>query len=129
MDKAADRDRMRREMEVARMRKEMQQARQPVEPTTPVESEEGVSIAEYGKGLLETGEAALRGAIPASLGFVGDVTELVKATRNPVAAASYLTGVSSNQNPFTTQNLKKVTDPILDAIIGETTYEHVSKEE
>ena len=129
MDKAAEIDRMRKEMEIARMRKEMQQARQPTEPTEPVESEEGVSIAEYGKGLLETGEAALRGAIPASLGFVGDVTELVKATRNPVAAASYLTGVSSNQNPFTTQNLKKVTDPILDAIIGEQTYEQVSKED
>ena len=129
MDKAAEIDRMRKEMEIARMRKEMQQARQPSEPSEPVESEEGVSLAEYGKGLLETGEAALRGAIPASLGFVGDVTELVKATRNPVAAASYLTGASSNQNPFTTQNLKKVTDPILDAIIGEQTYEQVSKED
>lgn len=129
MDKAAEIDRMRKEMEIARMRKEMQQAKQPAEPSEPVESEEGVSLAEYGKGLLETGEAALRGAIPASLGFVGDVTELVKATRNPVAAASYLTGASSNQNPFTTQNLKKVTDPILDAIIGEQTYEQVSKED
>lgn len=126
MDKALEIDRMRKEMEIARMRKEMQQARQPAEP---VESEEGVSLAEYGKGLLETGEAALRGAIPASLGFVGDVTELVKATRNPVAAASYLTGASSSQNPFTTQNLKKVTDPILDAIIGEQSYEQISKED
>ena len=123
MDKALEIDRMRKEMEIARMRKEMQQ------PIQPVEAEEGVSIAEYGKGLLETGEAALRGAIPASLGFVGDVTELVKATRNPVAAASYLTGASPERNPFTTQNIKKVTDPILDAIIGEQSYEQISKED
>lgn len=123
MDKALEIDRMRKEMEIARMRKEMQQ------PTQPVEAEESSSIADYGKTLLEAGEAALRGAIPASLGFAGDVTELVKATRNPVAAASYLTGASPERNPFTTQNIKKVTDPILDAIIGEPTYEQISKED
>jgi len=123
MDKALEIDRMRKEMEIARMRKEMQQ------PTQPVEAEESSSIADYGKTLLEAGEAALRGAVPASLGFAGDVTELVKATRNPVAAASYLTGASPERNPFTTQNIKKVTDPILDAIIGEPTYEQISKED
>ena len=100
MDKALEIDRMRKEMEIARMRKEMQQ------PTQPVEAEESSSIADYGKALLEAGEAALRGAVPASLGFAGDVTELVKATRNPVAAASYLTGASPERNPFTTQNIK-----------------------
>ena len=123
MDKALEIDRMRKEMEIARMRKEMQQ------PTQPVEAEESSSIADYGKALLESGEAALRGAIPASLGFAGDVAELVKATRNPVATASYLTGASPERNPFTTQNIKKVTDPILDAIIGEQSYEQISKED
>ena len=123
MDKALEIDRMRKEMEIARMRKEMQQ------PTQPVEAEQSSSIADYGKTLLEAGEAALRGAVPASLGFAGDITELVKATRNPVAAASYLTGASPERNPFTTQNIKKVTDPILDAIIGEQSYEQISKED
>jgi hypothetical protein len=124
MDKSLEIDRMRKEMEIARMRKAMQQTTQPVEP-----ADEGTSLADYGKGLLETGEAALRGAIPASLGMVGDVAELIKATRNPVAMSGYLTGATADQNPFTTKNIKKITDPILDAIIGEPSYDQISKED
>lgn len=124
MDKSLEIDRMRKEMEIARMRKAMQQTTQPVEPV-----DEGTSVADYGKGLLEMGEAALRGAIPASLGMVGDVTEIIKATRNPVAMSGYLTGATADQNPFTTKNIKKVTDPILDAIIGEPSYDQISKED
>jgi hypothetical protein len=124
MDKSLEIDRMRKEMEIARMRKAMQQTTQPVEPV-----DEGTSVADYGKGLLEMGEAALRGAIPASLGMVGDVTEIIKATRNPVAMSGYLTGATADQNPFTTKNIKKVTDPILNAIIGEPSYDQISKED
>lgn len=124
MDKALEIDRMRKEMEIARMRKAMQQTTQPVEPV-----DGSTSVADYGKGLLEMGEAALRGAIPASLGMVGDVAELIKATRNPVAMGGYLTGATADQNPFTTKNIKKVTDPILDAIIGEPSYDQISKED
>lgn len=124
MDKALEIDRMRKEMEIARMRKAMQQPTQPVEP-----ADGSTSVADYGKGLLETGEAALRGAIPASLGMVGDVAELIKATRNPVAMSGYLTGATADQNPFTTKNIKKITDPILDAIIGEPSYDQISKED
>ena len=124
MDKALEIDRMRKEMEIARMRKAMQQTTQPVET-----ADESSSVLDYGKGLLETGEAALRGAIPASLGMVGDVAELIKATRNPVAMSGYLTGATADQNPFTTKNIKKVTDPILDAIIGEPSYDQISKED
>ena len=124
MDKALEIDRMRKEMEIARMRKAMQQTTQSVEP-----ADGSTSVAEYGKGLLEVGEAALRGAIPASLGMVGDVAELIKATRNPVAMSGYLTGATADQDPFTTKNIKKVTDPILDAIIGEPSYDQISKED
>lgn len=124
MDKSLEIDRMRKEMEIARMRKAMQQTTQPVEPV-----DGSTSVADYGKGLLEMGEAALRGAIPASLGMVGDVAELIKATRNPVAMGGYLTGATADQNPFTTKNIKKITDPILDAIIGEPSYDQISKED
>lgn len=124
MDKSLEIDRMRKEMEIARMRKAMQQTTQPVET-----SDESSSVLDYGKALLETGEAALRGAVPASLGMAGDVAELIKATRNPVAMSGYLTGATTDQNPFTTKNIKKVTDPILDAIIGEPSYDQISKED
>jgi hypothetical protein len=40
-----------------------------------------------------------------------------------------LTGATADQNPFTTKNIKKVTDPILDAIIGEPSYDQISKED